>query len=119
MTDLFQRDVFISHASEDKHAIARPLAQQLTARGLSVWFDEYELMPGDSLRGKIGEGLRHSHCGVVILSPSFFAKRWPQWELDGLTARQLAGELNIIVPVWHEVGLAEVRSYSPMPQLIV
>jgi hypothetical protein len=111
--DLTRRDVFISHASEDKDSIARPLAQHLTARGVSVWFDEYELVLGDSLRGKIADGLRHSRVGVVILSRSFFSRRWPQWELDGLTARQIAGESNVILPVWHDVDLDDVRSYSP------
>jgi hypothetical protein len=108
-----RRDVFISHASEDKATIARPLAKQLRSRGCSVWFDEYELVLGDSLRSTIGDGLRHSLVGVVILSHSFFAKRWPQWELDGLTARHIAGERNVILPVWHEVGSGDVRSYSP------
>jgi hypothetical protein len=105
--------VFISHASEDKEAIARPLAEQLRAHGCTVWFDDYELVLGDSLRAKIGDGLRHSRVGVVILSHNFFAKRWPRWELDGLTARQLAGEENVILPVLHELAEADVRSYSP------
>ncbi len=84
-----------------------------------MWFDDYELMLGDSLRGAIGDGLRHSRVGVVILSPSFFSKRWPQWELDGLTARQIAGEPNVILPVWHEVGPDDVRSYSaPLADLV-
>jgi TIR domain len=43
-----RRDVFISHASEGKDAIARPLAECLRARGCSVWFDEYEPVLGDS-----------------------------------------------------------------------
>src|SRR5205823_1790256 len=50
--------------------------------------------------------------GVVILSPSFFGKEWPQWELDGLTARSIAGERNVILPVWHRVGRDDVASYS-------
>jgi len=107
-----RRDVFISHASEDKDAIARPLAEQLQQCGYSVWFDEYELMLGDSLRDRIGNGLRHSQVGVVVLSKNFFAKQWPKWELDGLTERQIAGEPNVILPVWHEVGADDVRSYS-------
>jgi uncharacterized protein YuzE len=107
-----RRDVFISHATEDKDAIARPLAEELRSRGVSVWFDEYELGLGDSLRRKIGDGLRHSRVGVVILSPNFFAKEWTQYELDGLTARQIAGEENVILPVWHDVGVDEVREYS-------
>jgi DNA-binding beta-propeller fold protein YncE len=119
VSSVADRDVFISHASEDKDAIARPLVEQLRALMVSVWFDEYELMLGDSLRARIGDGLRHSRVGVVILSPSFFGKRWPQWELDGLNARQIAGELNVILPVWHDVDLDDVRSYSaPLADLV-
>jgi hypothetical protein len=51
------RDVFISHASEDKADIAHPLAAALKPRGLSVWLDENELSVGDSLRCKIDHGL--------------------------------------------------------------
>jgi hypothetical protein len=36
-------DVFVSHASEDKEAIARPLAESLRARGLRVWYDDFSL----------------------------------------------------------------------------
>jgi TIR domain len=111
--DPLVRDVFVSHASEDKESIARPLAEQLRACGLTVWFDEYELELGDSLRRRIDDGLRHSRVGVVILSHSFFAKEWPQRELDGLTARRNAGEPHVIIPVWHDVELDDVISYSP------
>ena len=50
-------DVFISHAWEDKEAIARPLAKALEARGLRVWFDEFTLSVGDRLRRSIDKGL--------------------------------------------------------------
>ena len=43
-------DVFISHASEDKDNVARPLAQALRAEGYRVWFDEFTLTVGDGLR---------------------------------------------------------------------
>ena len=55
MTDLW--DVFISHASEDKEAIARPLAEALRSHGLRVWYDEFALRPGNSLRESIDRGL--------------------------------------------------------------
>lgn len=117
--DVQRRDVFISHASEDKEAIARPLAAQLRQDGFTVWFDEYELVLGDSLRAKIGAGVSHSQVGVVILSRSFFAKRWSRWELSGLTARQIAGEQNVILPVWHDLEVDDVRSYSaPLADLV-
>ncbi len=105
-------DVFISHASEDKEAVARPLRRMLQEKGLRVWIDEAELRMGDSLRQKIDEGLAHSRYGVVVLSTSFFAKRWPQQELNGLVAREDDGR-KVILPVWHEVDKAYVTGFSP------
>lgn len=49
-------DVFISHATEDKEELVRPLAVALQGHGLSVWYDEFELRVGDSLRRKIDAG---------------------------------------------------------------
>jgi Tol biopolymer transport system component len=119
MRKLSHPDVFISHASEDKGAVARPLAEHLRDLGVSVWFDEFELKIGDPLREKIDDGLRHSRVGVVILSQSFFSKNWPKRELDGLTVRQIAGERNVILPVWHDVGPSDVESYSlPLANLV-
>jgi hypothetical protein len=108
-----QRDVFISHASEDKDVIARPIAEELLRRGHSIWFDEFELTLGDSLRRSIDRGLAESRFGLVILSPSFFAKKWPQRELDGLTTREIEGPTKVILPVWHEVDHAYVAKFSP------
>ena len=106
-------DLFLSHASEDKDAIARPLYAALTAAGVSVWFDEAVLELGDSLRRKIDDGLARSRYGVVILSPSFFSKDWPQKELDGLVARETASGEKAILPIWHEVDQKAVAAYSP------
>lgn len=78
------RDLFISYASEDRAAIVQPLADILIKKGLTVWFDKYELTLGDNLREKIEEGLRISRFGVTILSHHFFNKEWPKRELDGL-----------------------------------
>jgi hypothetical protein len=105
-------DVFISHASEDKDAVARPLAELLREVGLKVWLDENELVLGDSLSRKIDEGLAHSAYGVVILSQNFFQKGWPRQELAGLTARQVDGR-KVILPVWHGVDKADILSFSP------
>lgn len=107
------RDVFISHAREDKDAVARPIAVELVRRGHTVWFDEYEFVLGDSLRQKIDQGLAHSTIGVVVLSHAFFLKQWPQRELDGLVARLMAGEENVIVPIWHQLMEHDLLRYSP------
>jgi len=106
-------DVFICHATEDKKDIADPLARNLSARGLEVWYDEFSLKLGDSLRQSIDRGLALSRFGVVILSANFFEKHWPQQELNGLATRESNGQ-RVILPVWHNVGAAEVAGYSPI-----
>ncbi|MEP7133819.1 MAG: diguanylate cyclase [Chloroflexota bacterium] len=105
-------DIFISHAFEDKE-FARSLADALAGKGLSIWFDEFELKVGDSLRRSIDFGLSKSRYGVVILSPNFFAKEWTQKELDALTARETKDK-KIILPIWHNISAKEIRKYSPM-----
>jgi hypothetical protein len=105
-------DVFISHAGEDKEAVALPLFDALTERGLKVWLDKGELRIGDSLRRKIDYGLAHSTFGVVIFSKSFFAKGWPQYELDGIVGLSVAGKQRML-PIWHEISKDEVESQSP------
>ena len=106
-------DVFISHAHEDKE-VARPLAEALRQRGLTVWYDEYVLRLGDSLREVIERGLASSRFGVVILSPSFFAKEWPQRELNALLARETTKRSKVLLPVWHNLTLEEVTARSPI-----
>lgn len=105
-------DVFISHASEDKVAVAMPLAEALRNRGLTVWLDDFELQIGDSLRRKIDAGLARSAFGVVIFSRPFFAKGWPQYELDGIVTLSVSGKQKML-PVWHEITKDEVIAQSP------
>lgn len=105
-------DVFISHASEDKSVVARPLASALTNLGLTVWYDEFELRIGDSLRRKIDVGLAKSRFGIVVISRSFISKGWTNYELDGLITRSVSGE-QILLPIWHDITKQEVVNYSP------
>ncbi|HEX8394442.1 MAG TPA: toll/interleukin-1 receptor domain-containing protein [Longimicrobium sp.] len=104
--------MFISHASEDKSSIVRDLANALVGEGLSVWYDEFELRIGDSLRRKIDLGLANSRVGLVVLSKSFMRKGWTNYELDGIVTRSVTGE-QVMLPIWHEVTKSEVLAYSP------
>jgi hypothetical protein len=104
-------DVFISHATEDKDAVVRPLATALHDLGLSVWYDEFELHFGDSLRRKIDAGISNSRFGIVVLSTAFFGKSWPQYELDGLVTMEVSGK-QVLLPLWHGVSKDEVMRYS-------
>lgn len=106
-------DIFISHASEDKDSLARPLSNALSRKGLLVWFDEQVLKLGDSLQSRIDDGLARSRIGVVILSKHFFKKQWTKKELNGLFALSV-GKGRRIIPVWHEISIQTVLENSPM-----
>lgn len=105
-------DLFISHASEDKESLVRPLAVALENLGVKVWYDEFTLKIGDSLRRSIDSGLSNSRFGTVVLSSSFFSKNWTLYELDGMTAKEMDGR-KMILPIWHKVTKDEVLSFSP------
>ena len=107
-----QWDIFISHASEDKEAVAKPLFELLAAAGARVWLDIGELKLGDSLSQRIDEGLANSSYGVVVLSRSFFAKQWPKRELAALVQKELQGR-KVILPIWHGVDHDYVMQFSP------
>lgn len=109
----FPWDVFIAHASEDKDAFVRPLARSLKDLGVRVWYDEFTLELGDSLRRSIDLGLGHSRYGIVVVSPSFLGKKWPERECDALFAREEAGE-KVILPIWYGLDQAELVRHSPL-----
>lgn len=106
-------DVFVCHASEDKDGFVRPLAERLRAHHLEVWYDEFALRVGDSLRQAIDRGLANSRFGIVVLSPAFFRKRWTQRELNGLVAREMHEGRELVLPIWHGVDQAEIIKHSP------
>ncbi len=105
-------DVFISHASEDKDEVVRPLAYALKEKGLTVWYDEFEMRIGDSLRRKIDKGLANSRFGIVVVSRDFIKKGWTNYELDGIITKTVSGE-QILLPIWHNITKQEVVDYSP------
>lgn len=107
-----ESDVFICHASEDKDGLVRDLAHSLRGEGLTVWYDEFEMQIGDSLRRKIDAGIATCRFGLVVFSPAFFAKNWSQYELDGLVSREMTGK-QIILPLWHQISKDEVIAQSP------
>ncbi|MET4538710.1 hypothetical protein ABIE37_000465 [Arthrobacter bambusae] len=107
-------DVFLSHASEDKDEIARPLMEALQSRGLSVWFDELKIKLGQSIRQEIEKGIAECRFGVVVISPDFFRKQWTQAELDSLFGRKMESGDNLILPIWHRVSKDEVMTHSPL-----
>ena len=112
--EYYQYDCFISHAFEDKDSFVRELAYELKRLGFKVWYDEFSLNIGNSLSSSIDKGIKNSLCGIVVLSPNFFNKKWTKEELNRLSAKKNNSGNDIILPVWHNITYKEVYSYSPM-----
>ncbi|MES2709928.1 MAG: TIR domain-containing protein [Verrucomicrobiota bacterium] len=79
MAGPFSHDIFLSHSSRDK-AVVRPLAERLRKDGVKVWFDEWEIKPGDNIPHKIEEGLEQSRVLVLCMSANAFGSDWAQLE---------------------------------------
>lgn len=107
-------DFFISHASEDKEAFVRPLAQELINIGFKVWYDEFTLKFGDSLFEEISNGISKSDFGLVIISPNFLKKEWTKKELNGLFSKEIFSKENIILPIWLNISQDEIYNLSPI-----
>jgi hypothetical protein len=74
--------VYLAHASEDKDAMARPLAERLMAAGIEVWFDEWEIRTGESLKRRMEQGLEDCTHFIVLLTPASIGKPWVETEID-------------------------------------
>jgi TIR domain-containing protein len=105
---------FISHDSRDKDGLVRQLAHEMVRLMCPVWYDEYSLKVGDSLRASIEKGLKEARKCIIILSPNFLSNEgWSKAEFDSIFTREILERTNVILPVWHDVGAKEIYNYSP------
>ena len=105
---------FISHDSRDKIEIAGPLATELQKLMCPVWYDEYSLKVGHSLREQIEKGLKECKKCILILTPNYLSnKGWGKKEFDSVFTRELIEKQNVVLPVWHNVSAKEIYEYSP------
>lgn len=110
------RDVFICHASEDKATVVRELVQALEEEGISYWYDEAEILWGDSLTGKVNEGLRTSQFVLVVLSANSVEKHWPRAELESILNIEISTREVRVLPllVGDEAARAQIMAHLPL-----
>ena len=91
--------VFLSHASEDKDRFVLDFATRLRNKGINVWLDKWEILPGDSLVNKIfDEGIKNAQAIIVILSQHSIGKPWVREELNAAVVRKING-ISKLIPV--------------------
>ena len=105
---------FISHDSRDKEPFVREVAATLQRMLCTVWYDEYSLVAGKSLRASIEKGLKECKKCVLVLSPNFIGNQgWTQAEFDSIFTREIFEKQDVLVPIWHGVAKEDVYAYSP------
>ena len=105
---------FISHDYRDKQEIAMPLALKLSELGIPVWFDEFSLKLGDSLRESIEKGIKETDFCILILTKNFLTnKGWTKTEFNSVFAKEIVQENKVMLPIWHNVSKKEVYECSP------
>jgi hypothetical protein len=98
MAENFKYDVFLSHSAKDK-SVVRELARLLKADRLRVWFDEWEIKPGDSIPAKIEAGLEHSRVLVLCMSANAFGSDWAQLEAGTFRFRDPLNKERRFIPL--------------------
>lgn len=111
---------FVSHDSRDKDSFVRPLADKMRSIFCPVWYDEYSMKPGDSLRESIDAGLHNSKKCIVVLSQNFFTNPgWAKGEFNAIVNKHFAAGGNVLIPIWYGVTRDEVAAYSELVADIV
>jgi TIR domain-containing protein len=93
--------VFLAHSSADKPFVRR-LAADLLARGVEVWFDEAELLVGDSLIERIQHGIKNTEYFGVVLSRSAVESAWVKREVEAALATEIAADRIKVLPILFE-----------------
>ena len=84
----FIHDVFLNHSSQDK-PVVRSLVGRLRKDVVTVWLDEREIRPGDSIPANIEKGLERSRVLVLCMSENASGSGWAQLESDAFRFRGL------------------------------
>lgn len=93
------QSIFLSHTGVDKPFV-RKLRERLIDRGVpKVWIDEAEIQLGDSLTGKIEEGLKLCNYVGVVLSKSSINSLWVKQELELAITKQIQQNRVVVLPL--------------------
>lgn len=98
--------VFLSYGHEDR-SIARKLAERLFNEGVEVYFDEWEIRAGDSIREKIDLGLERCTHFIVLLTPTSVGKPWVRAEMDAAFVNKVQGHCRFI-PLRYGLAAADL-----------
>lgn len=104
-----QFDVFLSHAGPNTDT-GQALYDELTARGLTPWFDGAELRLGESITRQIDLGIARSKVGVILVTQELLEGRyWTEREMGAFMSTR-----KRIIPVLDGPTFDDLGTYSPL-----
>lgn len=90
--------VFLSHSSKDKRLAAR-IARDLESYSIGVWFDDQEMKVGDSITGRVQQGLHEADFVVVLLTRNSLESGWVEKEWQSKIGHEAAQRSVKVLPV--------------------
>lgn len=111
--ELIEYDVFLSHSNLDKEEYVSELSHKLTNKGLKLFEDEKVFEIGQSQTQMMNMGILNSRFVVVFLSRNFIESGWSKYEFISFLNREINEKNIIILPIWHDISIEEVREYNP------
>jgi len=90
--------VFLCHTASDKPFVAR-LAADLKRASVEVWYDNWEIRPGDSIIEKVSDGLSNNDYLAIVLSPASVESRWVKREINASLMRNLSAQSIKLLPL--------------------
>ena len=102
------KDAYICYNRADADWVKR-LAQQIesetidgsqSGRYLQVFFDEWDIGPGQSLLDRMNAGLESARHVITVLTPEFLKADWPRFEWKHIVADDPNNDRGKLIPVW-------------------
>lgn len=108
-----QYDVFISHANRDKEDFVEELYQAINKLGINIFYDKDVIDWGDNWKNVILDGTKKSEFAVIVISENFFDREWTEKELAEFLSRQNRNGQKLILPILHNITLAQLQKRYP------
>jgi hypothetical protein len=100
-----QKRVIVSYrkTKPEYRDFAEAVAHKLGAEGFLPWFDEWDILVGDSLPREIGDAFKNVYAVVPIVTPDYPHGKWAREELETAITKRIEQNIKVI-PVVYEAG---------------
>ena len=100
----FEHDIFLSYNSKDQQWVTN-LAERLESektneRQIKVFFDIWDIKPGENIVNRIEDGLTKSRFVAIVLSKNSINAEWPNMEWTIAISSDPSGRKGTVIPIW-------------------